>query len=98
MQTGQCICKDGFGGARCDECAPGFFKNQYLPFFQCQPCGCSEEGSTSEICDNEDGQCLCKENVSGRTCKYCKADHYGYPDCTGKIKLSSCKDLKSFKV
>ena len=90
METGQCICKDGYGGSRCDQCLPGFFKNPYLPFFQCQPCGCSDEGSTSEICDSEDGQCTCNENVSGRTCNECKTNLYGYPDCFGKstIQLS----------
>ena len=82
METGQCICKYGFGGPRCDQCLPGFFKNQYLPFFQCDPCDCSEQGSTSEICDTY-GQCSCKENVSGRVCNDCTLDHFGYPNCFG---------------
>ena len=79
---GQCSCKDGFGGLRCDKCANGFFKNQQ----ECQPCGCASEGSTSEICDSVDGQCPCKENVSGRVCNECKPDHYGYPNCSGKLE------------
>ena len=79
---GQCSCKDGFGGLRCDKCANGFFKNQQ----ECQPCGCASEGSTSEICDSVDGQCPCKENISGRVCNECKPDHYGYPNCSGKLK------------
>lgn len=67
---------------RCDKCANGFFKNQQ----ECQPCGCASEGSTSEICDSVDGQCPCKENVSGRVCNECKPDHYGYPNCSGKLE------------
>ena len=86
METGQCICKDGFGGSRCDQCAPGLFKNQYLPFFACQTCDCSKLGSTSEICNSEDGQCPCKENVAGRVCDECTADHYEYPNCSGMLK------------
>ena len=91
METGQCICKDRFGGSRCDQCLPGFFKNQHLPFFQCDPCNCSEQGSTSEICDPEDGKCPCKENFSGRACTQCKIDNafrqWPYPDCSGKFKI-----------
>ena len=82
METGQCICKYGFGGSSCNQCAPGFFKNQYLPFFQCDPCDCSEQGSTSETCDAY-GQCPCKENVSGRVCNDCTLDHFRYPNCFG---------------
>ena len=84
MKTGQCICKNNIGGSRCDQCAPGFYKNQYLPFLQCQPCDCSNEGSNSEVCNSENGQCPCKENVLGRVCNYCKSGFFGYPNCIGK--------------
>ena len=88
METGECICKDGFEGSRCDQCSPGFIKKQQWSWqkLECQPCGCASEGSTSEICDSVDGQCPCKENVSGRVCNECKPDHYGYPNCSRKLK------------
>ena len=91
METGQCICKYGFGGPRCDQCLPGFFKNQYLPFFQCDPCDCSEKGSTSEICDPEDGQCQCKhENILGRKCNQCKIP------CEDKKSDKWCQKRKQY--
>ena len=33
------------------------------------------------------GNCTCKENVIGNTCANCKADYYGFPDCTCKFYL-----------
>ena len=66
-ETGQCLCKEGFGGPRCDQCSPGYFKSKYLPFIRHQPCECNEEGSTSNVCNCESGQCPCKENITGRS-------------------------------
>jgi len=73
-ETGQCICKDGFGGPRCDQCAPGFFRNQYMPFFQCDPCDCNEKGTVaSGVCNPENGQCPCEnDSIVGRKCDQCK--------------------------
>ena len=77
--SGECICKEGFGGARCDQCKPGYFN-----FPNCEPCACSEVGSTSEICEVTDGQCPCKRNYGGRQCDVCTPGFYGYPDCLSK--------------
>ena len=33
----------------------------------------------------DDGNCICKENISGEKCDICKEDAYGtFPDCLGK--------------
>lgn len=37
--TGQCLCKEGFGGPRCDKCLPGYYN-----YPDCQPCNCSISG------------------------------------------------------
>ena len=101
-ETGQCICKDGFGGSRCDQCAPGFFKNQYLPFFQCDPCDCSENGSTSEICDPTNGQCPCKhENILGRKCNQCRIpceDEWSTQKCQKRQKWCHKEQSKVRKM
>ena len=73
---GQCLCKDGFGGERCDRCVPGWFG-----FPDCQPCNCTDVGSGSEICDEVNGQCPCLSNYGGRTCDECSAGYFKYPDC-----------------
>ena len=44
--NGQCLCKEGFGGPRCDRCEPGWFD-----YPTCTPCECADVGSGSAICD-----------------------------------------------
>lgn len=68
--TGQCICKSGVEGQRCDRCASNYFDFSHNG---CRPCGCSVEGSQDNVplCDNK-GKCRCKKNVEGEKCDRCK--------------------------
>lgn len=51
--TGQCLCLPGYTGLHCHSCAHGFFPQQGTQqgTQQCQPCGCSPAGATSDQCD-----------------------------------------------
>lgn len=56
---GQCPCRIGYAGLRCERCAKG-----YYGYPRCRPCGCNVAGTTRcdhETCDCDDeGQCPCK--------------------------------------
>ncbi|CAD5209051.1 unnamed protein product [Bursaphelenchus xylophilus] len=67
LKPGDCICKPGFGGRRCDRCAPGY-RNHPV----CDRCPCNQAGSLNfETC--EETNCICKRNVEGEFCDRCKA-------------------------
>ena len=57
---------------------------------------CSEEGSESCACTEEEGICHCKENIEGDKCDQCKPGYWSYPSCDGKHKhiLSSLHNIK----
>ena len=78
------MCKEGFGGDRCDQCLPGFYD-----FPNCFPCECSDVGSVSEICDVKTGECNCKSNYGDRQCDKCQSGFYSYPDCFSKYSYFS---------
>lgn len=80
-ENGMCICKPGYGGARCDQCQPGYWGHP-----DCKPCNCSESGSASSIC-TPNGKCPCLPNFSGRTCDQCSPGYYKYPGCLSKFWL-----------
>ncbi|KFV16423.1 Laminin subunit gamma-1, partial [Pterocles gutturalis] len=65
---GQCSCKPGVMGEKCDRCQPGFHS---LSEAGCRPCSCNLAGSTGE-CNVETGRCTCKDNVEGFHCERCK--------------------------
>ncbi|KRZ89656.1 Laminin subunit alpha-2 [Trichinella sp. T8] len=65
MKPGDCFCKPGFGGKRCERCALG-----YRNYPVCEPCPCSRAGSSNYATCEED--CICKENVEGIFCDHCK--------------------------
>ncbi|XP_068198951.1 laminin subunit alpha-2 isoform X1 [Antennarius striatus] len=69
--TGQCLrCRQGYGGGACESCAEGYYGDA-ISAKNCQPCQCHTNGSLSEVCHQETGQCLCRENVVGRQCDEC---------------------------
>uniref|UniRef100_A0A7N6BAH8 Basement membrane-specific heparan sulfate proteoglycan core protein n=1 Tax=Anabas testudineus TaxID=64144 RepID=A0A7N6BAH8_ANATE len=69
--TGRCLrCRQGYSGVACDSCAEGYYGDA-ITAKNCQPCQCHTNGSVSEVCSKETGQCLCRENVIGRQCDEC---------------------------
>ncbi|XP_008118175.2 laminin subunit alpha-1 isoform X1 [Anolis carolinensis] len=69
VQPGQCHCKEGYTGAKCDRCAFG-----YKGYPNCLHCNCSLVGSIND--DPCVEPCLCKENVEGENCDRCKPGYY----------------------
>ncbi|XP_062932695.1 laminin subunit alpha-1 [Cynocephalus volans] len=66
---GQCPCKEGFAGEKCDRCQLG-----YKGYPLCTRCDCSPAGSVNDdLCAEP---CLCKENVEGKDCHRCKPGFY----------------------
>ncbi|XP_061212315.1 laminin subunit alpha-1 isoform X2 [Neopsephotus bourkii] len=68
-RPGQCQCREGYTGEKCDHCAFG-----YRGYPNCQRCNCSLIGSINEDPCTE--PCVCKENVEGENCDLCKPGFY----------------------
>ena len=51
-------------------------------------CDCNQEGSKGDTCDNENGQCSCELNISGKKCDQCVDGLYGFPKCQGRFLVS----------
>lgn len=61
-EGGQCECREGVGGQRCDSCARGLYGLHHTG--SCIPCLCSPDGTVpGTVCDPETGQCVCKVSV-----------------------------------
>lgn len=94
-ETGQCNCKPGVGGVKCDRCEPGFWG---LPKISeghegCLPCGCSQFGSVRDDCEQMTGRCVCKTGVQGQKCTVCAGANkiLGPNGCvSGKFLAFSC--------
>ncbi|XP_065124896.1 laminin subunit alpha-2 isoform X2 [Paramisgurnus dabryanus] len=83
--TGACLrCREGYGGATCERCADGYFGDA-LVAKNCQPCSCHINGSVSEVCHQETGQCQCRQHVVGRQCDECM------PNCWWDSEVQLCK-------
>ncbi|KAJ1522549.1 hypothetical protein ONE63_001735 [Megalurothrips usitatus] len=70
------VCRDCRGytmGDQCEQCLPGFDGDATRG--DCHPrdsgCHCDPRGSISSQC-NSDGSCVCKTNVEGHSCDYCR--------------------------
>uniref|UniRef100_A0A8C2BGA5 Agrin n=1 Tax=Cyprinus carpio TaxID=7962 RepID=A0A8C2BGA5_CYPCA len=72
--TGQCSCKPGVGGLKCDRCEPGFWNFRGIVtenMSGCTPCNCDEVGSVRDDCEQMSGLCSCKPGVKGMKCNVC---------------------------
>lgn len=74
--TGQCMCREGFTGVKCDQCTRG-----YYGYPNCHRCECDVRGTRvntdgTYTC-NEVGECTCKSNVRGAKCNQCLETTFG---------------------
>jgi len=80
LSTGQCDCKEGFKGRKCDECEQDYWKTDSGK--GCEHCDCNTIGSTSTTCNLSTGQCDCKEGFKGWKCnEFCIKKQAGLEIC-----------------
>ncbi|XP_044065868.1 agrin isoform X2 [Siniperca chuatsi] len=96
--TGQCSCKPGVGGQKCDRCEPGFWNFRGIVtenMSGCTPCNCDATGSVRDDCEQMSGLCSCKTGVKGMKCNVCPdGSKMGMNGCDkGPEAPTSCKEL-----
>ncbi|XP_068453811.1 agrin isoform X7 [Clinocottus analis] len=96
--TGQCSCKPGVGGQKCDRCEPGFWNFRGIVtenMSGCTPCNCDATGSVRDDCEQMSGLCSCKTGAKGMKCNVCPdGSKMGMNGCDkGPEAPSSCDDL-----
>ncbi|XP_055635054.1 laminin subunit alpha-1 isoform X2 [Toxorhynchites rutilus septentrionalis] len=67
-----CICKSGYTGRLCESCVKGYYGFPHIEHGRCDFCDCNREGSLSDECDLQTGQCFCKPGITGRRCDRCE--------------------------
>ncbi|XP_069893156.1 agrin isoform X3 [Dipodomys merriami] len=76
--TGQCSCRPGVGGLRCDRCEPGFWNFRGIVTngqSGCTPCSCDPRGAVRDDCEQMTGLCSCRPGVAGPKCGQCPDGH-----------------------
>uniref|UniRef100_H3D7F3 Laminin, gamma 3 n=1 Tax=Tetraodon nigroviridis TaxID=99883 RepID=H3D7F3_TETNG len=70
-----CSCPPGFAGQFCEQCAPGFTRQDpgRGPLSPCVPCDCHQHGT----CHQETGVCECSSFTAGKACERCLEGYYG---------------------
>ncbi|CAI5785238.1 Laminin subunit beta 4 [Podarcis lilfordi] len=88
QMTGICPCLPHVVGAKCDQCAAGYWN--MIQGTGCRTCDCNPRHSQNNLCDQLTGQCPCKVGYTGRRCDTCDENYFG----DSQIHCFSCKCSK----
>lgn len=93
QRTGACLkCLHNTNGVNCERCLDWHFGDP-IGLKNCKPCECDPLGSM--VCDSNNGECTCKNNVIGHDCSMCKDNMWGFGDEDG-CKECNCDQVGSF--
>ncbi|XP_063395250.1 agrin-like [Cydia fagiglandana] len=102
--AGQCDCRPGVGGLKCDRCEPGYWGLPRIGtgHMGCIPCGCSAFGSVREDCEQMTGRCVCKPGIQGQKCTVCSNHEHALgpngcfdPEST-QLPATSCEHMACY--
>ncbi|XP_075991137.1 laminin subunit alpha isoform X2 [Anticarsia gemmatalis] len=91
-----CQCKPGYGGARCEFCAAGYYGVPEEIGDYCKPCNCSGNINPEDpgSCDSISGDCLkCVNNTAGAACNLCAPGFYGDAVFSKNCTACSCDEF-----
>eukprot|EP00095_Tigriopus_kingsejongensis_P011417 maker-scaffold993_size72668-snap-gene-0.17 protein:Tk11417 transcript:maker-scaffold993_size72668-snap-gene-0.17-mRNA-1 annotation:"Netrin-3" len=75
VSGGVCLkCRHNTAGRHCHYCKEGYFRNPKKAISHkraCEACNCHPVGASGKICNQTNGQCPCKDGVTGRECNRC---------------------------
>ncbi|NXO71347.1 AGRIN protein, partial [Phainopepla nitens] len=97
--SGQCSCKPGVGGLKCDRCEPGFWNFRGIVTdgrSGCTPCHCDPVGSVRDDCEQMTGLCSCRTGITGMKCNQCpNGSKLGTTGCQeDPTAPRSCQELR----
>jgi len=67
-------CRHNTAGRHCHYCKEGYYRNTKNPMTHkkaCRSCNCHPVGASGKICNQTNGQCPCKDGVTGLECNRC---------------------------
>ncbi|XP_032948573.1 laminin subunit beta-3 isoform X2 [Rhinolophus ferrumequinum] len=82
--TGQCACREGFGGLTCNaaairQCPDRTYGDAARG---CRACDCDFRGTEGPGCDKASGRCICRSGLTGPRCDQCQRGYCDrYPVC-----------------
>ncbi|XP_077934311.1 laminin subunit beta-3 isoform X2 [Halichoerus grypus] len=82
--TGQCPCREGFGGLTCSAAAIRQCPDRTYggAGTTCRACDCDFRGTEGPGCDKASGRCLCRPGLTGSRCDQCQRGYCDrYPVC-----------------
>ncbi|XP_007951255.1 laminin subunit beta-3 [Orycteropus afer afer] len=82
--TGQCPCREGFGGLTCSAAAIRQCPDQTYGDManRCRACDCDFRGTEGPGCEKTSGRCLCRPGLTGPRCDQCQRGYCDrYPVC-----------------
>lgn len=60
----------------------------------CSECHCNPLGAIKQTCNKQNGQCVCRENVTGRTCDKCSEGFWNLESANG-CQSCACNTIGS---